>query len=251
MSKRFEGKSAVVTGAASGLGRAVSVRLASEGATVHGVDLNEAGLAETRELVTGAGGTMTVATADISDRMSAHGVIADAMDSMGRLDVLCNVAGVLRAGHVTDFTEADFALVMGVNLAGTFWMSQAAIPHLLDSEGNIVNVASNAGLMGTAYTAVYAASKGAVVQLTRSMAMEFAKRPIRINAVAPGGIQTPMAVGTAFPDDTDWKLVEPCMGFRPMSHAEDIAAVIAFVASPEAAAVHGAIVSADSGLTAG
>ena len=248
---RFDGRSVVVTGAASGLGRAVSQLMASEGAKVFGVDLNEAGLAETQSLVAGAGGSFSSGTADISDRMSAHGIVANAMDELGQLDVLVNCAGVLRAGHATEFTEADYDLVFNVNVRGTFWMCQAAIPHLLDSRGNIVNVASNAGLMGQAFTAVYAASKAAVVNLTRSLAMEFVKSKIRINAVAPGGIETPMAVASTFPDDTDWGLVQPYMGYRKMSKPEEIAAVIAFVASPEAAAMHGAIVSADTGITAG
>ena len=248
---RFEGQSVVVTGAASGLGRAVSQRLSSEGARVFGVDLNEAGLAETKEIVTAAGGTMSFGTADISDRMSAHGVVANAMDEFGQLNVLVNCAGVLRAGRVTDFTEADYDLVFNVNVRGTFWMCQAAIPHILDSRGNIVNVASNAGLMGQAFTAVYASSKAAVVNLTRSLAMEYVKEKVRINAVAPGGIQTPMAQSSEFPEDIDWELIKPYMGYRNMSKPEEIAAVIAFEASPEARAMHGSIVSADCGLTAG
>lgn len=96
--------------------------------------------------------------------------------------------------------------MFGVNVAGTFWMCQAAIPHL-ESHGNIVNVASNAGLMGMAYTTVYASSKAAVVNMTRSLAMEFIRTPLRINAVAPGGINTAMAQATFFPEDTNWKLV--------------------------------------------
>jgi NAD(P)-dependent dehydrogenase (short-subunit alcohol dehydrogenase family) len=248
---RFDGRSVIVTGAASGLGRATSLRLASEGATVFGVDLNETGLAETQQLVAGAGGKLSWGTADISDRMSAHGVVANAMDELGQLDVLINCAGVLRSGHVVDFTEADYDLIFNVNVRGTFWMCQAAIPHLLDSRGNIVNVASNAGLMGQAFTAVYASSKAAVVNLTRSLAMEFVKQKIRINAVAPGGINTPLVAASAFPEDTDWSLVQPYMGHRKMSEPEEIAAVIAFVASSEASAMHGAIVSADCGLTAG
>ncbi|MFN8051635.1 MAG: SDR family oxidoreductase [Acidimicrobiales bacterium] len=248
---RFEGRSVIVTGAASGLGRAVSLLLASEGAKVFGADLNETGLAETRDLVTAAGGTMSFGVGDISDRMTAHGLVANAMDEFGQLDVLINSAGVLRAGHVVDFTEADYDLVFNVNVRGTFWMCQAAIPHLLDSQGNIVNVASNAGLMGQAFTAVYASSKAAVVNLTRSLAMEFVKQKIRINAVAPGGINTPLVAASVFPEDTDWSLVQPYMGHRKMSEPEEIAAVIAFVASSDASAMHGAIVSADCGLTAG
>ena len=248
---RFEGQAVLVTGAASGLGRAVAQRFASEGAHVFGVDLNEAGLAETTALVTEAGGKMSNKVVDISDRMSAHDAVAACVQELGQLDALVNVAGVLRAGHVTEVTETDWNLVFGVNVAGTFWMSQAAIPHLLDSSGNIVNVASNAGLMGQAYTAIYASSKAAVVNLTRSMAMEFVRKNIRINAVAPGGINTPMASATFFPEDVDWKLIAPYMGYRALSEPEEIASVVAFVASTEASAIHGAIVSADCGITAG
>ena len=248
---RFEGRSAVVTGAASGLGRSVAQQLAAEGAKVYGVDLNEAGLAETQGLVQAAGGTMSFGVGDISDRMTAHGLIANEMDEFGQLDVLINCAGVLRAGHAVDFTEADYDLVFNVNVRGTFWMCQAAIPHLLDSRGSIVNVASNAGLMGQAYTAVYAASKAAVVNLTRSLAMEYPKAKTRFNAVAPGGIETPLVKSATFPDDTDWALVQPFMGYRKMSKPEEIAEVVLFVASPAASAMHGAIVSADTGITAG
>ncbi|MEZ5321074.1 MAG: SDR family oxidoreductase [Microthrixaceae bacterium] len=247
---RFEGKVTVVTGGASGLGRAIAQRMASEGATVVAVDLNESGLEDTAAMLTSAGATVSTSVADVSDRMAAHGVVADAMDRHGRIDVLVNCAGVLRAAHLGDVDEALYDLVMGVNLAGTLWMSQAAIPHLLETGGNVVNVASNAGLMGQAYASVYCASKGAVVNLTRSMAMEFARTAVRINAVAPGGMATPMAMEAVFPDDTDWKLMTNAMGFRGMSEPSEVAAVIAFVASEEAAPLHGAIVSADLGLTA-
>lgn len=247
---RFEGRTAVVTGAASGLGRAVALRLSSEGARVFGIDLNEAGLAETRDLVAAAGGTMSIGVGDISDRMTAHGLVANAMDDLGQIDSLINCAGVMRAGNVTDIDEATFNLMFNVNVQGTFWMMQAAIPHLLDSRGSIVNVASNSALMGAPFNSVYSASKGAVVSLTRSVAMEYVKKGIRVNAVAPGGINTPMMVIDTFPQDTDWKLMEPMMGHRPPSEPEEIAAVIAFLASDDASSVHGAIYSVDNGLTA-
>lgn len=247
---RFEGRTAVVTGAASGLGRAVALRLSSEGARVFGIDLNEAGLAETRDLVAAAGGTMSIGVGDISDRMTAHGLVANAMDDLGQIDSLINCAGVMRAGNVTDIDEATFNLMFNVNVQGTFWMMQAAIPHLLDGRGSIVNVASNSALMGAPFNSVYSASKGAVVSLTRSVAMEYVKKGIRVNAVAPGGINTPMMVIDTFPQDTDWKLMEPMMGHRPPSEPEEIAAVIAFLASDDASSVHGAIYSVDNGLTA-
>ena len=248
---RFSQKVVVVTGAASGLARVCARRFAAEGASVAGLDLNAEGLAETAKLIEADGGTIHTRVTNVSDRTDAHAAIAEAVDRFGGVDVLANIAGVLRTGHVPDVTEADVELVFGVNVFGMFWMCQAALPHLIERRGNIVNIASNAGLMGQAYTTIYAASKGAVVNLTRSLAMEYVKSKVRINAVAPGGIVTPMAHATVLPDNVDWKLVAPYMGHRPMSEPEEIAAVVCFVASAEASAMHGSIVSADAGITAG
>jgi NAD(P)-dependent dehydrogenase (short-subunit alcohol dehydrogenase family) len=248
MADRFEGKVALVTGAASGMGRATAVRLSSEGASVFGVDVNETGLKETADL---CAGPFASRVTDIRSRDECHAAVSECVEHFGGLDVLTNVAGVLRLGHVPDVTEEEFRLVFDVNVGGTYWMCQAAIPHLVERRGNIVNVASNAGLMGAAYTTVYGASKAAVVNLTRCLAMEFVKAPIRVNAVAPGGVDTPMTAASPLPDDVDWKLVAPYMGFRDMGKPEALAAVIAFVASDEASQMHGSIVSADSGLTAG
>ena len=244
---RFEGKVAIVTGAASGVGRATTRRLTSEGATVFGIDLNEAGLVETFEGLERGGHHV----ADISGRDVAHAAVAACVEAHGRVDVLCNVAGVLRSDRLAKITEEDLALILGVNVAGTLWMTQAAMPHLEEATGAVVNIGSNAGLMGVAYQTAYAASKGAVIQMTRSLAMEFVKTGVRINCVAPGGIKTPMSRTAQLPDDADWELIQPYVGFRPMSRPEELAAVIAFVASDDASAMHGAIVSADSGLTTG
>jgi NAD(P)-dependent dehydrogenase (short-subunit alcohol dehydrogenase family) len=244
---RFEGKVAIVTGAASGVGRATTQRLTSEGATVFGLDLNEDGLKETFDgLERGA-----YAVSDISRRDAAHDAVAQCVAANGRVDVLCNIAGVLRSGRLANVTEDDLSLIIGVNVAGTLWMTQAAMPHLEEAGGAVVNIGSNAGLMGVAYQTAYAASKGAVIQMTRSLAMEFIKSGVRINCVAPGGIKTPMSRAAQLPEDADWELIQPYVGFRPMSRPEELAAVIAFVASDDASAMHGAIVSADSGLTTG
>jgi NAD(P)-dependent dehydrogenase (short-subunit alcohol dehydrogenase family) len=248
---RFEHKVALVTGAASGIGRAVCQRLASEGASVVGVDLNADGLADTATSVTEAGGTMTTHAGDISRRAGAFAAVDVAVSEHGGLDVLANVAGVLRIHHFLDATEDEVELLMGVNALGSIWMCQAAIPHLLERAGNIVNVASNAGLMGGPYNVVYSASKGAVVQLTRALAIEFEKTPLRVNAVAPGGVRTPMTKHVPFPDDVDFSLLEGIMSKRGQAEPEDVANVIAFVASDEAKRMHGAIVSVDEGLTAG
>ncbi len=250
-SRRFEEKVALITGAASGIGRAVCLRLASEGARVFGHDLNADGLAETAALVAGSGGTMETRTGDISSPSECRDAVAACVATFGHLDVLGNNAGIARAEHVADVTEDQYRRMMGVNVDGYFFTAQAAIPHLLETGGNIVNVASNAGLMGQAYTVVYCMTKGAVVQLTRALAMEFVKTNLRVNAIAPSGIQTTLSENFQIPADVDGSLMRPYMGFRPMGSADDIAAMFAFVASDEAVSVHGSILPVDRGVTAG
>jgi NAD(P)-dependent dehydrogenase (short-subunit alcohol dehydrogenase family) len=249
--QRFEGKVALVTGAASGMGRAIAIRLASEGARVFAHDVNAAGLAETEAAVKAVGGEIAVRDGDVAQREECVTTVADCVAVFGRLDVLGNIAGISRAEHFADVSEAGFRRMMGVNVDGPFFMAQAAIPHLIATGGNLVNIASNAGLMGCAYTTVYSMTKGAIVQLTRSLAMEYVKTPMRVNAIAPGGINTAMTMNFEIPGDIDYELMAPYTGFRGMGTAEHIAALFAFVASDEADSVHGAILSADRGLTAG
>jgi len=247
---RFDGKVALITGAGSGMGRALALRLASEGAQVYGIDVSAEGLAETARIVSAAG-AMQTGVRDVSRREDCFAAVEGCIAAFGRLDVLANVAGILRVAHAHEMPQRDWDQVLAVNLSGPFFMSQAALPHLLASQGNIVNVASNAGLMGQAYTAAYCASKAGLVSLTKSLAMEYVKRGIRINCVCPAGTQTALTAGAKFPSDVDPQLMMRYSGFRGMCQPEQIAAVIAFVASDEAGSMHGSVVQADQGVTAG
>jgi len=247
MTERFSGKVALVTGAGSGMGRAITIRLATEGAAVLAVDIDGARLEETRGL---ASGRVSVKQADVSDPRACADLVAAAVAEFGRLDVLGNVAGIYLAGHFTDMSVEQYRRVMGVNLDGYFFLAQAAIPHLLEADGNIVNIASNAGLQGIPYSVAYAMTKGGVVQLTRALAVEFLKRPLRVNAIAPAGTNTNIGASTSFPADADVELLTRMAGFRGMAEPEEVAALFAFLASDEARSITGAIYTLDNGLTA-
>jgi len=244
---RFTGKTALITGAASGVGRATARQMVEEGANVFGVDINEEGL---EAVAVELGDKFIPDVVDIRDRKSCHATVATCVDHFGGLDVVANVAGVVRSHHATDVDEESWRLIMGVNLDGMFWITQAAIPHLEKSGGNIVNVASNAGFMGQAYTVPYCAAKGAVINMTRALAMEYIKSDIRVNAIAPGGMKTAMTENWSAPDDVDFELMKTYTGFRGMAEPETAAQAICWMASDEAARCTGSILSVDGGLTA-
>jgi meso-butanediol dehydrogenase/(S,S)-butanediol dehydrogenase/diacetyl reductase len=245
---RFAGRAAVVTGAGSGIGQAVALQLLSEGAQVLGLDINAAGLATTADR---AAGGLETRECDISKPSECRAAVDDAVARFGRLDILGNIAGIARAEHVVDVTEAQYRQMMGVNVDGYFFMAQAAIPHLLHEGGVVVNIASNAGLIGQAYTVVYCMTKGAVVQMTRALAMEFMKTPLRVVAIAPGMVNTGLTRGYQMPPDIDWDLVGRYISPRGGAAPEVIASLFAYLASDEASNMHGAIVSSDHGMTAG
>ena len=250
---RHAGRVALVTGAGSGIGRAVTARLAAEGARVLAVDINADALTET---CAGVGDAAVPGMYDVTSAEQCRAAVADAVERFGRLDILGNVAGVARGEHMVDVTEAAYRQMMGVNVDGYFFMAQAAIPHLLDSAGTggggvIVNVASNAGLIGQAYTVVYCMTKGAVVQLTKALAMEYLKTPLRVVAIAPGGVETGLVHGYQMPPDVDWDLVMRYTGARGLAKPDEIASLFAFLASDEARNIHGTVVSSDGGMTAG
>lgn len=248
---RFDGKVALLTGAGSGIGRASALRLAAEGAKVLLHDIDPDGLAATAAAIESTGGTVHTRAGDITSRQECIDTVGAAIDAFGQLDVLCNVAGIAAGQHFTDITEESYRRMVAVNMDAPFFLCQAAIPHLLRTDGNIVNIASNAGLMGQAYTSVYCMTKGAVVQLTRSLAMEYVKSNIRVNAIAPGGIETKLTNTYSMPADVDMDLLARYMGFRGLGEADDIADLVSLLASPGSRNIHGAIFSSDRGVTAG
>lgn len=249
-SGRFDGKAALLTGAASGIGRETALRLASEGAEIYGADIDEAGLKETAERIRAAGGVMRYGRHDLTRHADCDGAVASAVEAFGRLDVLGNIAGATKFHHFEQMPEEDWHFLIALNLSGVAFTAQAALPHLVAANGAMVNVASVAGLVGQAYTVAYCAAKGGVVMLTKALAAEYAKTGVRINAVAPGGVKTPLNENLAFPEDMDWKLVKRYMGHRGLCEPSEIASAIAYLASEEARFVHGAILSIDGGIAA-
>jgi meso-butanediol dehydrogenase / (S,S)-butanediol dehydrogenase / diacetyl reductase len=245
---RFAGRAAVVTGAGSGIGQSVALRLAAEGARVLGVDIDAVALDRTLAL---AEGEVKVRRCDLGNASECRDAIDDAVARFGRLDILGNIAGIARGEHVGEVSEAAYRQMMAVNVDGYFFMAQASLPHLVHDGGVIINVASNAGLVGQAYTVVYCMTKGAVVQLTRALAMEYLKTPLRVVAIAPGGVDTGLTREYQMPADVDWDLVMRYSGARGLATPADISSLFAFLASDEAKNIHGTVVSSDGGMTAG
>ena len=233
---RFDGKIALVTGAASGIGAATAELFRREGATVVGVDL------------TGDG--TDVLLGDVTDPVSVEGFVAEAVARHGGIDVLANVAGIIRMARIEDISLSAWQAHLAVNLTGPFLVSQAALPHLLDRRGSIVNVASIAGVKGQAYSAAYCASKGGLVLLTKSLALELAGRGVRVNCVCPGGVDTPLIDGvvSTIPTDGDPRLMARLDSIIPrMVAPSEIAEAIAYLASDVAGMITGTALMIDGG----
>lgn len=249
--QRFENKVALVTGAASGIGLATVERLAREGAQVLACDINAALLETEAARLAQQGLKVSARVVDVTDVLACNAAVAAIVAQYGQLDVLCNVAGTLLIKHFEELTDEDWQRQMAINVNGVFFMCRAAIPHLLAVQGNIVNVASIAGLVGVPYGAVYSATKGAVLMFTKALAVEFASRKVRVNAVCPGSVMTPLVAGFMPPEDADFNLLGRLAPLTPQhGQPEDIAASIAYLASDDARFVTGAGLVIDGAQTA-
>jgi NAD(P)-dependent dehydrogenase (short-subunit alcohol dehydrogenase family) len=230
---------AVVTGAGSGIGRATVHRLVDEGATVVAVDLAADGLATTTSEASRPDAVTSLA-GDVRDPALAPAAVEAALGLAGRLDLLVNGAGILRFEHSHEADMEAWEQVLAVNLTGTFRCCRAAIPALLDGGGAIVNVASTSSLFGHPWAAAYASSKGGVLALTKTLAVEYAKQGLRANAVCPGSIDTPIAGAFALPEGADGKLLHRIMSPVGMAGPAVVAAAIAYLGSDDATHVNGA-----------
>lgn len=247
------GRVAVVTGGGSGIGAATAQLFAAEGASVTIADVDEASGAHTAQAIVDAGARAIFVAADVANAAACTRVIAETLDVFGQLDVLFNNAGVIRRASITDTTEAEWDRVMAINVKGVFLLSKQAVPAM-PAGSSIINAGSGWGLVGGRAAAAYCASKGAVVQLTRAMALDHGSQGIRVNCVCPGDTDTPLLALEAE------QLGAPAHDFfrgaaaRPLGRIgrpDDVARAVLYLASDAAAFVTGTTLVVDGGGLAG
>ena len=245
----LDGRVAVVTGGASGMGEATARLLAGSGAVVTVVDLDADGAERVSD---GCGGRALVG--DVSDPVFCSQAIDGVVDANGRIDVLVNAAGIVLRADAAGTDDDQWRRMMAVNVDGVFFMSRAAVRHMVERRfGSIVNFGSIWGDVGAAGVVAYCASKGAVHQITRAMALDYAADGIRINAVAPGEVNTPMlSAGRPAPPTAEdlQRLADETIPMGRLAEPEEVARVVVFLASDDASYMTGSIVAVDAGYTA-
>lgn len=249
----LDGKVALITGAASGQGRAASLLFAEHGARIAVADVNDEGSRETVDLVEQAGSKAVAVHADVSNRADNDAMVAAAVDTFGGLDILYNNAAIQMSGRLVECTEEQWDITIATNLNAIFWACRAAMPHLTDGDGgSIINTASVLGLIGSEGYAAYGAAKAGLVALTRQMATEYGPK-VRANAIAPGSIDTPRFRKVAAEMDDGEGFVDGLLENIPLHRlgtAGDVAGIALFLASDLSAYTSGAVIPADGGLAA-
>ncbi len=249
--ERMTGRTAIVTGAASGIGRATAVLLAAEGASVVVADLDDAGANRTATTIEAAGGTARAATTDVTDSEACRQLVEIATTELGGLDIVVNSAGIIRRADVVGTSEQDWDAVMAVNVRSIFLLGKHAVPVMaMAGRGSIVNIGSGWGLKGGANAVSYCASKGAVVNMTRAMAIDHGPAGIRVNCVCPGDTDTPLLRSEARQLGVDEAAFLVESAERPLSRLgtpEDIARAVLYLSSDEASWVTGSILVVDGG----
>ncbi|MEO6629578.1 MAG: SDR family NAD(P)-dependent oxidoreductase [Aquihabitans sp.] len=254
--ERFSDRVVIVTGAASGIGKATAARLASEGAKVLASDITADALdasVASANAGASAGGEVLAHVADISDEAQAAGTIEAAIGQWGRLDGLCNIAGMLKSVRTHECSLETWNQIINVNLTGTFLMCRAALPHLMESKGSIVNAASTSSFFGHPWMAAYASSKGAIAALTQTLAVEYCKDGVRVNAVAPGSVTSGITNNVSFPPDLtkeESKLVRRIMSPTGFGEPADVAGVVAMLISDDGRHITGEVIRVDGGTHA-
>jgi NAD(P)-dependent dehydrogenase (short-subunit alcohol dehydrogenase family) len=248
--KEFSDKTAIVTGATSGIGRATVIKFADAGATVAAVGRDAAALENLQNQITATGAIVHTIRADVTNEADLQKIKFETIKRFGQIDVLVNAAGILSGGTIENTAAADFDFLMNVNVRAVFLLTQLIVPELEKTGGNVVNVSSVTGLRAFPGVLAYCVSKAAIDQLTRCAALELAAKKIRVNAVNPGVVVTNIHKRGGMSEENYAAFLEHSRATHPLGragHPEEVADLILYLASDKAAWITGATYSIDGG----